>query len=152
MKYIKTFNESFENDIEIIKDITESSLVYLMDEGFTIDYSSPNMSTDIIYSNLVVNIKISTPSGIKWNNIKDYFIALLQRLKDAYGLKDTCFFEFNEPIPFQVPGVGRRSMDINTNILLRDSVYSHSSTNPFWWDVFGELFIKSISIRVEKED
>lgn len=118
----------------------------------TIDYSSPNMSTDIIYSNLVVNIKISTPSGIKWNNIKDYFIALLQRLKDAYGLKDTCFFEFNEPIPFQVPGVGRGSMNINTNILLRDSVYSHSSTNPFWWDVFGELFIKSISIRVEKED
>lgn len=92
MRYIKSFNESFENDIEIIKDITESSLVYLMDEGFTIDYSSPNMSTDIIYSNLVVNIKISTPSGIKWNNIKDYFIALLQRLKDAYGLKDTCFF------------------------------------------------------------
>ena len=153
MKYIKPFNESFENDIEIIRDIAESSFVYLLDEDFKMELTSPNF-LNIPYTTLKVNIRLYNDEyGFTWDNIKDYYIPFLQRLQNDYKLKTTCYFDFYEPIPFQVPGVGimKRSMEIPTSILLRDSVYTGSSENPAWWNSFRELSIKSILMSVENK-
>lgn len=95
-----------------------------------------------------VNIRLYNDEyGFTWDNIKDYYIPFLKRLQNDYKLKDNCYFDFYEPIPFQVKNVGNRRMDIPTSILLRDSVYTGSSENPAWWNSFRELSIKSIIIN-----
>lgn len=144
MKYIKTFNESFENDIEIIKDITESSLVYLLDEGFKIDYTSPNF-LNIPYSVLMVAIKVfaSKEYDVTWNNIKDYFIPFIQRLKESYKLRENCFIIFTEQPIWENGEVGKKSMSLSIDRLLKDSVFAD------WWEIFCELKIESITIYVE---
>lgn len=144
MKYIKSFNESFENDIEIIKDITESSLVYLLDEGFKIDYTSPNF-LNMPSSVLRVAIKVfaSKEYDVTWNNIKDYFIPFIQRLKESYKLRENCFIIFTEHPIWEDGEIGKKSMSLSIDRLLKDSVFAD------WWEIFCELKIESITIYVE---
>lgn len=144
MKYIKSFNESFENDIEIIKDITESSLVYLLDEGFKIDYTSPNF-LNMPSSVLRVAIKVfaSKEYDVTWNNIKDYFIPFIQRLKESYKLRENCFIIFTEPPIWEDGEIGKKSMSLSIDRLLNDSEFAN------WWEIFCELKIESITIYVE---
>ena len=143
MKYLRPFNESkFDNDIEAIKDIAESSFVYLLDEGFKLEFTSPNF-LNIPYSTLKVNVKLyNNESGFRWDSIKSNYIPFLQRLQADYKLRATCYFGFYESIPFQ---------EIPTAILIRDSVYTGSSENPVWWNSFRELSIKFILVSIESK-
>ena len=84
MKYLKRFNEGLAQ--EDLKDFCESSLAYLLDEGFTINV----MSADDIRSRLPrgqFNIWLQKDNGrdfFKWDDVKDYYIPFLQLLSNRY--------------------------------------------------------------------
>jgi hypothetical protein len=100
MKYIKPFNESFDNEkkIEELKDFCESNLVYLLDEDCKILYGykdSDNKAISIsslkngdkIVSNVAISlIKKYDDKYIKWVDIKDYYISFIERLLNNYEL------------------------------------------------------------------
>ncbi len=100
MKYIKPFNESFDNEkkIEELKDFCESNLVYLLDEDCKIQYGykdSENKAISIsslkngdkIVSNVAISLsKKYDDKYIKWVDIKDYYISFIERLLNNYEL------------------------------------------------------------------
>ena len=93
MKHLKMFNESL-NDYEVVelKDFCETSLAYLMDEGFDISCD------DNQYLHLSLPGKSPTEYGTAkdefyWNDIKDHFIPFLQLLSRRYELKNFHWFD-----------------------------------------------------------
>ena len=95
MKYIKPFNESFENEkkIEELKDFCESNLVYLLDEDCIINYGYRDSKNQPTANGFVVNVGISLVKkydpinkDLKWSDIKDYYISFIDRLLNKYNL------------------------------------------------------------------
>ena len=92
MKHLKMFKESL-NDNEVVEllDFCETSLAYLMDEGFDIScdldkylqLSLPGKSTFRSNPNA-----ISIKDPFDWNDVKDHFIPFLQLLSRRYELKN----------------------------------------------------------------
>jgi hypothetical protein len=90
MKHLKRYNESLNNnETEELLDFCETSLAYLMDDGFEISCD------DNKYINLYLPGKSpygANPNAIKikdpfdWNDIKDHFIPFLQLLSKRYEL------------------------------------------------------------------
>lgn len=108
MKYIKNFNESRNISLDSIRDLCESRLVYLLDEGFKIDvsyqhawYVGAGISAKR-YENVIV-VTFNLPNGkekyaydhyyhldqFEWEDIKDHFIPLLKDIRNNYKLAYT---------------------------------------------------------------
>ena len=97
MKHIKSFNESKDNFEEELREFCETSLAYLIDEGFEVscrDESSTNFvgkrqtQEDLIMITLYLPRSHNAP-GLKqfdWNDVKDYYIPFLQLLSRRYEL------------------------------------------------------------------
>ena len=88
MKHLKMFKESL-NDTEVVEllDFCETSLVYLMDDGFDISCDLDK------YLQLSLPGKSPSRYGtakdpFDWNDIKDHFIPFLQLLSRRYELKN----------------------------------------------------------------
>jgi len=134
MKHIKKFNENFYNEaintnIDELKDLADSSLVYLLDEGFKLEYY-PGVGQEIA-------IKfIAKDGGVKWGDIKDYFIPFLERLQNDYILQENALVQFINP--------SSNSMSVVIDTLIRD----YSKVNPDWWARFCDLGIKNIFIKI----
>lgn len=94
MKYLKKFNESLKisvlepNDIEELKDFCETTLAYLLDDGY-------NVSVSIRYrlnpekNFLFVTLGLPEENGygkFDWDDVKDYYIPFLQILVKRYEL------------------------------------------------------------------
>ena len=81
MKYIKKYSslivESVKDDL---KDFCETSLVYLLDEGFEIDCEESRFG--------IIDIFLSLNKQFDWNDIKDYFIPFIQLLSRRYVLEE----------------------------------------------------------------
>lgn len=88
MKHLKMFKESLnDGERDELKDFCETSLAYLMDEGFEVSCD------DNKYINLYLPGKSPYRYGTAkdefyWNDIKDHFIPFLQLLSKRYELKN----------------------------------------------------------------
>jgi hypothetical protein len=88
MKHLKMFKESLnDNEVEELKEFCETSLAYLMDEGFDISCDLDK------YLQLSLPGKSPSRYGtakdpFDWNDIKDHFIPFLQLLSRRYELKN----------------------------------------------------------------
>lgn len=89
MKHLKRFNERLQPDeVDELKDFCETSLAYLVDEGFDIScdldkylqLSLPGKSPFLFRYG-------SAKDPFNWNDIKDHFIPFLQLLSRRYELK-----------------------------------------------------------------
>ena len=100
MKHLKRFNESITS--EELQDFCETSLAYLMDEGFTIKIYSRESSGDnrtrsyIPQGQFNIFLQKDNPRDFfKWDDIMDYYIPFLQLLSNRYDIGS--FFEEEEP-------------------------------------------------------
>ncbi len=108
MKYLRGIFESIGPEfMEELKDFCESNLVYLIDEGFTLEFSDNTESSyrkefggitvrlskySIGRNNLIGDYKHF--SYFNWDDIKDYYIPFLERLSREYKTFDKCLIKF----------------------------------------------------------
>ena len=89
MRYLKRYNESVSE--EDLREFCESSLAYLMDEGFTIkiygERTLPYSSLPKGQFNIWLQ-KDNAKSFFKWDEIKDYYIPFLQLLSNRYDIRN----------------------------------------------------------------
>lgn len=92
MRYLKRYNENVGE--EDLRDFCESSLAYLMDEGFTIKIYGQRT---LPYSSLPkgqFNVWLQKNNGFtlneffKWDDVKDYYIPFLQLLSNRYDIRN----------------------------------------------------------------
>ena len=99
MKYIKLF-EGWEDVVlyydellEEVKDLTEQSLAYLVDEGWELDFWIWNtrkgyMPVDTDTKPAII-IDIEKDEGTSWDLVKDKILPFLQLLERRYELEDS---------------------------------------------------------------
>lgn len=75
MKHIRRFNESKYDEV---KDLTEGSLAYLTDEGYEFNIRAESYGKN----NRFIFLLYKDYQFMNWEDIKDYFIPFLERLKD----------------------------------------------------------------------
>jgi hypothetical protein len=89
MRYLKRYNESVSE--EDLRDFCESSLAYLMDEGFTIKIhgqrTTPFSSLPKGHFNIWLH-KNNATEFFKWDEVKDYYIPFLQLLSNRYDIRN----------------------------------------------------------------
>lgn len=85
MKHLRVFNESLnEDEVEELKDFCETSLAYLLDEGFEVVFESRwEMSEIVKYVTLRKEDDL-----FNWDSVKDHYIPFLQVLEKKYELSD----------------------------------------------------------------
>lgn len=84
MRHLKNFNESMSK--EDLQDFCESSLAYLIDEGFTINvytHDDPRSGLPKGESNIWLQ---KNKEFFKWDEVKDYYIPFLQLLSNRYDI------------------------------------------------------------------
>lgn len=84
MKHLKRFNEGLTDDeVEELKDFCESSLAYLLDDGYDVYIQREwNVGFHVVFG-------LPGPEDSEyfyWNDIKDYYIPFLQLLSKRYKL------------------------------------------------------------------
>ena len=138
MKYLRGIFESIIPEfMEELKDFCESNLIYLIDDGFTLEFVDTTESS--YKKDFGITVRISKYSSgrndligdykqfsyFNWNDIKDYYIPFLVRISNEYKIYDKCL------IIFDYGGANLYSY----NTLMKDKLYLDKS-------------IKSISIKV----
>ena len=96
MKHLRSFNESMSK--EDLQDFCESTLAYLIDEGFTINvytHGDPRSGLPKGESNIWLQ---KGKEFFKWDDVKDYYIPFLQLLSNRYDI-GTFFEEHNGAEP-----------------------------------------------------
>ena len=117
MKHLKPFNEAKDNWFNIkagdVLDFANNShLVYLLDEGYTIDVRRPSGGThddnDLLSDRSyirIINLEGALRSIPKpWNEIKDYFIPFLKRFINHFGLLSNIEIEMGLILKQDNPG------------------------------------------------
>lgn len=99
MRYLKRFNEKLDlNDKTELLDFCETSLAYLIDDGFSINCKFSNVSAGVIIIELEKIDNLHHTSFL-WDQVKDYYIPFLQLLNNRYDiipygkLKNSVFFD-----------------------------------------------------------
>lgn len=105
MKYLHKFNENKDgvpDSLIEIKNLCNTNLAYLMDEGFKLDFLiRKNRISDKVYKTVRILLKKegdgSRPNTFRWDDIKDDFIPSIIMLSEKYQLyqhypnkKDIC--------------------------------------------------------------
>lgn len=92
MKYLKLFNESL-SDMELseLQDFCETSLAYLIDEGYKLRFEN-----ELGYT--FININLSSSIFFKWDSIKDSFIPFLQLLSRRYKLHSFSYHQASDDL------------------------------------------------------
>lgn len=134
MKYLRGIFESIvPGFMEELKDFCESNLIYLIDDGFTLEFVDTSEYYRAYKKDFRgINVRISKYSSdghligyFNWNDIKDYYIPFLVRISNEYKIYDKCLISLE---------YGRAQL-ISYDDLLRDRIDLDKS-------------IKSISIKV----
>ncbi len=90
MKHIKPFNESVDNLVEELKDFCETSLAYLIDDGFNISLQLRDKVKYPEKQHIIMTLGMPSNSSrftlFSWNKVKDHFIPFLQMLVKRYEL------------------------------------------------------------------
>jgi len=99
VKHIKPFNESKENLKEELKYFCETSLAYLLDDGYDISITLRDNQHIIITLGLKAqeNTWLQDYDTFNWDDVKDHYIPFIQMLVRRYELLDysTGNFAFN---------------------------------------------------------
>lgn len=144
MRYIKSFRITESSNqrklhnqyIDEVKDLAESSLVYLLDEGFKLEYY-PGVGQEL-------SIKfVAEEGGVKWGDIKDYFISFLERLKNDYIVQENALVQFDD-VTIKYGKSSSDSMNVAITTLIRD----YSEVNPDWWSRFCDSSIRNIFVKI----
>jgi hypothetical protein len=113
VKHIKPFNESKENLVEELQDFCETSLAYLLDDGYNVSLFIRDKVKYPGKNHVIVSLGLpKTPSSalfyggrFHWNDVKDYYIPFLQMLQRRYELQsylgDTGYVCFNDEMGFR---------------------------------------------------
>ena len=139
MRYIKPFRiteSSNQQYIDEIKDLADSSLVYLLDEGFKLEYY-PGVGQEIAIK------LVAKEGGVKWGDIKDYFIPFLERLQNDYIVQERTLVQFDD-VTIKYGNSSSDSINLALTTLIRD----YSETNPDWWSRFCDSSIKTIFVKI----
>jgi hypothetical protein len=101
MKYLKKIFEQI--NIDELKDFCESNLIYLIDEGFMIEFIDDQDSE--LYkmaasfkkklARMSIRLNKYDKKYFNWNDIKDYYIPFLIRLSKEYKTYDKCLIIFH---------------------------------------------------------
>jgi hypothetical protein len=95
MRYLKKFNESVSK--EDLQDFCESSLAYLMDEGFTVSImGGDDPRTRLPRGQFNIFLQKEAREFFKWDDVKDYYIPFLKLLSNRYDI-GTFVTEASEP-------------------------------------------------------
>jgi hypothetical protein len=95
MRYLKKFNESVSK--EDLQDFCESSLAYLMDEGFTVSImGGDDPRTRLPSGQFNIFLQKEAREFFKWDDVKDYYIPFLKLLSNRYDI-GTFVTEASEP-------------------------------------------------------
>jgi hypothetical protein len=95
MRYLKKFNESVSK--EDLQDFCESSLAYLMDEGFTVSImGGDDPRTRLPRGQFNIFLQREAREFFKWDDVKDYYIPFLKLLSNRYDI-GTFVTEASEP-------------------------------------------------------
>ena len=99
MRYLKRFESAKENLVFWFSDLinlTENSLVYLLDDGFELEYEDQKGCMYKNFDNLTEHIWVDLYGPVEgedqfnrtytWSEIKDYYIPFTQLLKNRYEL------------------------------------------------------------------
>lgn len=147
MKHLKPFNEAKDNWFNIkagdVLDFANNShLVYLLDEGYTIDVRNsifnldkdrpsggPHDDNDLLSDRSYIRIinleRIARSIPKPWNEIKDYFIPFLKRFVNEFGLSNI-EIEMGLSSPETLDGFSNRSVTPKTFTL--DDVLNDKTT------------------------
>lgn len=139
MRYIKPFRiteSSNQQYIDEVKDLADSSLVYLLDEGFKLEYY-PGVGQEIAIK------LVAKEGGVKWDDIKDYFIPFLERLQNDYIVQERTLVQFDD-VTIKYGNSSSDSINLALTTLIRD----YSETNPDWWSRFCDSSIKTIFVKI----
>ena len=104
MKYINLFESwkdvelYYDNLLEEVKDLTEQSLAYLVDEGWEIDFRIWNTKKGyILVDSRCINISIEKDEVTSWDSVKDRILPFLQLLERRYELEDSSSNRSDKP-------------------------------------------------------
>jgi hypothetical protein len=91
MKHLKPFNESKENLQQELQDFCDTSLAYLLDDGYDISVTLRDKVKFPDKQHLLVTLglKGQEPNPWEryyWNDVKDYYIPFIQMLVRRYEL------------------------------------------------------------------
>ena len=93
MKHLRPFNESKENLVEDLQDFCETSLAYLLDDGYNVSLSVRDQVKYPGVNHIVVSLGLPNENydaigyqKFNWNDVKDYYIPFLQMLQRRYEL------------------------------------------------------------------
>ena len=94
MKHLKRYNESLTTDeVEKLKDFCETSLAYLLDDGYDISISLRDQVKYPGKNHVIISFGKESFENtwsdyelFDWNDVKDYFIPFLQLLVRRYEL------------------------------------------------------------------
>ena len=103
MKYLRGIFESIVPEfMEELKDFCESNLIYLIDDGFTLEFVDTTESSQKKDFGITVRLRKYSSgrnnligdykyfSYFNWNDIKDYYIPFLIRISNEYKIFDKC--------------------------------------------------------------
>lgn len=80
MKYLKSFNESLENDKQSLEDI----FINLKDDGYKVDFFTNNYVNDFGRPSNSLRVKITNPTGV--NQIINFTNDIVNAIKEAVSL------------------------------------------------------------------
>ena len=90
MKHLKRFNESLQPvEVDQLKDFCETSLAYLLDDGYNVSVSVRDKVKYPEKQHTIVSFGLKGNMGYRlfdWNDVKDYYIPFLQMLVRRYEL------------------------------------------------------------------
>ena len=102
MKHLKKFNESLQPvEVDELKDFCETSLAYLLDDGYQVSVSMRDKVKYPEKQHTIVSLGLKGNMGYRlfdWNDIKDYYIPFLQMLVRRYEL--VSYFTDNDYVCF----------------------------------------------------
>ena len=109
MKHLKKFNESLQPvEVDELKDFCETSLAYLLDDGYQVSVSMRDKVKYPEKQHTIVSFGLKGNMGYRlfdWNDVKDYYIPFLQMLQRRYELQsflgDTGYVCFNTEMEFR---------------------------------------------------
>lgn len=83
MKHLRRYNEGLTDDeVEELKDFCESSLAYLLDDGYDVYIREWNVGFHVVFG--LPGTEDS--EYFYWNDVKDYYIPFLKLLSRRYKL------------------------------------------------------------------
>ena len=97
MKHLKPFNESKENLVDELKDFCETSLAYLLDDGYDISVTlrdkvkfpdKQHLLVTLGLNGIGEDLWLQDYNLFSWNDVKDYYIPFIQMLVRRYELLD----------------------------------------------------------------